>query len=224
MSKRTLLFIIGILAALLTMTAACVGMHGQSTLDAIQGSIQEAKPIIEAYIEYPGPQDRWAGPGNLIVHVTARGEGKDPEISFSPHVFQAEAGVQDFTTPVAKKSALTTQVVRERLGLVAAAMTTASQAGDDRAPGCLSPVRVRLIKNDGGILEKHGCRSLTGWTFQAADAAADLIAAASQPPAATPRTPASVGEAKISPPKVIDVKVSDPKPYVPAAAPAAQPH
>src|SRR4051812_39397522 len=101
---------------LLTLAASCVGMHGQSTLDAIQGSIAEAKPIVEAYIEYPGPQERWAGPATVAIHVIAR-DGAEPTIVVSPDLFQSEGAA-----PV-RKNGLTTQVVRERLALVATALT-----------------------------------------------------------------------------------------------------
>src|SRR4051812_35692781 len=94
----------------LTLAASCVGMHGQSTLDAIQGSITENKPVVEAYFEYPGPQERWAGPSSVAIHITAR-DGAEPTISISPNVFQNEAAVD---LQPGKKSGLTTQVVRER--------------------------------------------------------------------------------------------------------------
>jgi hypothetical protein len=173
LSSVALILLTGLL---LTFAASCVGMHGQSTLDAIQGSIAENKPIVEAFVEYPGPQERWAGPSSLVVHITAR-DGVEPTVTLTPGVFQAESGVSDFSTPV-RKSGLTTQVVRERLALVATALTQAGLSTDEKQGGCLSPVRARLIKSDGSIIEKRGCRSQTGWAFQASDAATDLIAAA----------------------------------------------
>src|SRR6185295_670703 len=121
--------IVLIAGLLLTLAASCVGMHGQSTLDAIQGSITENKPVVEAYIEYPGPQERWAAPSSLAIHITAR-DGSDPTIAISPNVFQTEGAVE--VVPVGKKSGLTTQVVRERLGLVATALTQNVTSSDEK--------------------------------------------------------------------------------------------
>ncbi|HUP55959.1 MAG TPA: hypothetical protein VM598_00800, partial [Bdellovibrionota bacterium] len=142
-------------ASLLALAPACVGMHGQGGLDALNTGGE--KPIVEAFFEYSGPQDRWAGPSSLVVHVTAR-DGVDPTITLSPGVFQPEAGAVDFSSPMtAKRSGLTTAIVRERLALVATAMN--DKAKEEAASGCLSPVRARMIRSDGSLLEKRGCRS-----------------------------------------------------------------
>ena len=163
--------------SILACASSCVGMHGQSTLDAIQGSIAEVKPIVEAHIEYPGPQERWAGPATLSVHIIAR-DGAEPTVTVSPNLFQPEGA--SLVTPQ-RKGTLTTQVVRERLGLVATALTQNVASNDEKTGGCLSPVRARLIRSDGQVIEKRGCRSQSGWAFQASDAATDLIAAAEGP-------------------------------------------
>ena len=41
----------------------------------------------------------------------------------------------------------------------------AESISTDKTPffGCLSPVRARLIRSDGSLVEKFGCRSFQGW-------------------------------------------------------------
>jgi hypothetical protein len=180
------LIMLGLLAAV----PGCVGMHGtQPSLDALQNAVGEGKPVVEAFFEYPGPQERWAGPNSLVVHVVAR-DGADPTITTSPNVFQPEAGVIDFSAPMpAKRSGLTTSIVRERLAIVGTALNQPAGAHDEPIGGCLSPIRARIIRIDGSVTEKRGCRSQTGWAFQASDAAMDLLTMAENGP---PRVPAAV--------------------------------
>jgi hypothetical protein len=192
MKRIAIVVVTGI--ALTLAAASCVGNHGQSTLDAISGSIQDKtpKPIVEAYVEYPGPQERWSGPSTLAVHITAR-DGADPSVSVSPNIFQLDGAIP--TPP--KRSALTTQIVRERLALVATALSVNTGKMDEPG-GCLYPMRARLIRSDGSLIEKRGCRSPIGWAFQASDAATDLVAAAETParePASAP-VPAAVQAVK----------------------------
>jgi hypothetical protein len=177
----------GVVAAAL---GSCVGMHGQSTLDAIQGSIEEKKPFVEAWIEYSGPQERWAGPSSLIVHVTAK-DGGAPMVALVPDRFTPEAGVADFSSQAASLPAgpgrapgsesqaiLSTTAIRDRLAVLGTALSQPTSAGaaDEGASGCLSPIHARLVRSDGSIVEKRGCRSGAGWAFQASAAAADLVA------------------------------------------------
>ena len=55
---------------------------------------------------------------------------------------------------------MTSDEAREMLGHLGNAL------GGATAPfkGCMSPVRVRLVRADGGLLEKQGCRSELGWS------------------------------------------------------------
>ena len=43
--------------------------------------------------------------------------------------------------------------------------------------GCLYPVRARLIRADGSVVEKQGCRSQLGWTRVASETVSLLISA-----------------------------------------------
>jgi hypothetical protein len=48
---------------------------------------------------------------------------------------------------------------------------------DDDSPfsGCLNPVRVRLIRTDGILLERQGCRGQEGWPKVASEVASHFL-------------------------------------------------
>src|SRR4051812_12834748 len=80
--------------AAVALIAGCNSLHQKGgTLDEIRSSIKEkekeasasgmsvgltgsdsseSRPFVEGYVEYPGPQSKWAGPASFIVHVEAK--------------------------------------------------------------------------------------------------------------------------------------------------------
>jgi hypothetical protein len=52
------------------------------------------------------------------------------------------------------------EAAREELGKLMTALT----GGEHSFRGCLSPVRVRVIRADGAVTERHGCRGSRGWS------------------------------------------------------------
>ena len=160
----------GALGALLLTGAGCLSTQTQSSLD---GS-QPASPFVEAYVEYPGPQDKWSGPASFVLHVTAKDKGF-VQIVTAPAWASEEAKAVPIPAPkavevhgrvpasVLSKTANQRQMGAEEARELIAQLHTAIQGAGAPFKGCMSPVRVRLVRADGGLVEKQGCRSEIGW-------------------------------------------------------------
>ncbi len=156
---RTLIIVI---AACLVFPA-CLSMQNQTTLDGISG----AGPYVEAYIEYPGPSDRWAGPSHFILHVLAKDSGM-AQIAVTPALFKVSNAEKNApgakaigaVTELTRTQGMSGEGAREELGKLMTALT----GGEASFRGCLSPVRVRVIRADGAVTERHGCRGNRGWS------------------------------------------------------------
>ncbi len=159
-SIRNILFVVG--AGV--MGSACLSMQNQTTLEGIQGA---AGPYVEAYIEYPGPSDKWAGPSHFILHVLAKDSGM-AQIAVTPALFKPVAvdphapGAKAIgaVTELTRTPGMSGEAAREQLGRLMTALT----GGEASFRGCLSPVRVRVIRADGAVTERHGCRGGKGWS------------------------------------------------------------
>lgn len=164
------------------MISGCLSMQNQPSLEAIQkfGARQEAHPFVEAYIEFRGPQEKWAGPANFLLHVVAKEAGA-ARITVTPPVFGASrlSVVQKGAVVVqpSVSPGMSGEVARNQLN----ALALAAQGGDDPFQGCLSPVRLRLIRADGAVVEKQGCRGQKGWPKTASEGVSRFIAAAINP-------------------------------------------
>lgn len=129
-----------------------------STLDEIAGVFSSDKAVYtEAFLDYPGPADQWAGPAHFILHVTAKDKVAEVQI---PAQWYPVAS--DHRAPA---SALTGEEARAKLSDLAASMR--DDSGDYH--GCLYPIRVRLIRADGNVLDKMGCRDQSRWSKTASE-------------------------------------------------------
>ena len=157
---------------------ACLSMQSQTTLDAIQASMS-AQPFTEAYIEYPGPSEKWSGPTSFIMHVTAKDSGT-AQVYVSPALFN-KPGSKEIEAPTAPGRTLAAVVPHGITGDAArdqlSHLATALQGADESFRGCLSPVRVRMIRADGSLLEKKGCRGQNGWSKAASESVNYFISA-----------------------------------------------
>ncbi len=129
---------------------------------------EASSPLVEAYIEYPGPHEKWAGPFSFVIHVTIRGPGK-PQIMISPEILKPQA--TEKKTESVGSQGLSTEAVREELARLNAAM----QEPERVFHGCLYPVRVSLIRADGVLIERQGCRGQLGWPRIASEISNHLI-------------------------------------------------
>ena len=173
--KKTLtaLSIAGSMAGL----GGCLGQYNPTAYDDVSKQVGGA-PVVEAFIEYGGPQEKWAGPAPFILHIDAR-EAAPAQVAMTPNVFQEV----DFAPVIrgggrmpASTADLSAEGVRERLGAFRETLN------EDPGPfqGCMSPLRVRLVSSSGAIVERQGCRGTQGWAKSASQLVADFMAAAAQ--------------------------------------------
>jgi hypothetical protein len=198
----------GAYLALILSGWGCLSMQSQSTIDgnSANGSTQ---PYVEAYFEYPGPQEKWSGPASFILHVVAKDSGA-AQITITPALVVDSTAPDHQENPTVSQrvpaSALSTAVspaihkmtgeeAREQL----AQLSTALQGAQAPFRGCMSPVRVRLVRADGALLEKQGCRSEMGWSRAVSDSVSSFMNASiygTAAPAAASKTQASSAPAQ----------------------------
>jgi hypothetical protein len=143
--------------------SGCVGAR-QGTLDEISAAAGNQN-FTEAFIDYPGPSEQWAGPARFILHVTAKEKDVDVKVPAQWHpVFPASHR--------AIASQMTGEQARGKLSNLAVAMNedTSSYAG------CMYPIRVRLIRADGSVMDKEGCREQSKWSKTASETVDFFIA------------------------------------------------
>ena len=126
------------LALSMATIASCAGTS--STMEGIN-SAMEGGPVVEAFIEYAGPSERWAGPASFVLHVVAR------ESDTSPAEITAAPAVSTVTRKPASGHAMTVAQARGMLSYVIEQMLPDEQVFQ----GCLSPVRVRMVHEDGSL-------------------------------------------------------------------------
>ncbi len=118
-----------------------------------------------------------------------------PEVTAAAAKYaQQTLGVQ--ASAAYKAKPMSVEQAREKLAYLA----TEVQGEDVPTRGCLSPVRVRLVRADGSVLEKEGCRSLRGWPKTASELTAEFISAAVngiQEPAPIQKAPSELAEGRM---------------------------
>ncbi|OFZ22112.1 MAG: hypothetical protein A2X94_08785 [Bdellovibrionales bacterium GWB1_55_8] len=168
----------------------CGGIQNHPALEALQGNAKvDSQAFVEIYIEYPGPQEKWAGPTSFILHVLANAPG-NAHISVTPGWFEgpavkktqpelairkpasllsemAPAAVLAPTAEQAKPQGLPSDIARDRMRYLANAIESGLE---EPFRGCRSPVRIRIVRADGDIVERTGCRSEKGWPRAASEA------------------------------------------------------
>lgn len=125
-------------------------------------------PFSDAYIEYPGPNARWSGPQSFILHSVTRGSGKTKvyvSSGIAPGKNPKASGVK------AVSESLSVEAAREELARFYASL----QSREEIYRGCLSPIRIKLIRADGVLIERQGCRGQTGWPRVASEVVNHLI-------------------------------------------------
>lgn len=172
---------LGITGCLL-LAAGCMSTQNQTQLDKISGQTVSNSPFVEAYIEYASPQSKWVGPSSFIFHVTAK-EGDQATVQTVPLLYVKAAPAAKIIherTPASEntstESALKTipaGFAREQIAQLA---KKAQEGPDPEFKGCTSPLRLRLIRADGGLVEKVGCRGLAGWSKESSEMVARVLA------------------------------------------------
>jgi hypothetical protein len=187
-----------VLIAGMTALAGCAGAARNKTAAASGAApvstAQAPAPVVEAFLEFVGPPDRWAGPPTMMIHLTA----KDPEfaeLAVTPAISGPGARMDLRRTQRASSSGparIGATLARESL----AELTMAVQAESELATfsGCLFPVRVKLVRADGSVTERSGCRTLTGWPVALSLTTSRVLTASLRSPA-TQQTNRAVAKA-----------------------------
>ncbi len=142
------------LLAILAVTQGCVGSNRHNTL----GGMANEPAIVEAFIEYSGPGDRWAGPVSLLIHVSAK-DGEKVAVQVSPSELIKQVDSIDTNGRGLASEKVSTPVMRDRL----AGLAETIEHSTETFRACLAPLRVRVIRADGAVKEWQGCRASTGW-------------------------------------------------------------
>lgn len=156
------------------LTSSCMSIQNQSgsasgPLDALQGAVKP-QVFVEAYFEYPGPQEKWAGSPSFMMHITTQDVG-DSGVAITPELLRISPD-GNLRVPASKGTGMPSQDARARF----VELGNAIQAGEQEFKGCLYPVRVRLIRGDGSLVAKQGCRGDSGWPQMTSALIGDFLA------------------------------------------------
>lgn len=116
--------------------------------------------VVEAYLEYVGPPEKWAGPKPFSIHVDASREGpiqiKLTSAFEAPELrsWSSRTGGEFHVPGVTETRALLAELAR-----------LSAQKGET-FQACVNPVRVRLIRADQSVVERLGCRGQGDWAAQ----------------------------------------------------------
>ncbi len=175
----------------LALVTACSSMNskdGGAPLGSAPGLGKAESPFVEAFLEYVGPPQKWAGPGSFVVHIVAK-DNKAPKVVLYPALLPARPVYAPAVHPSralagteGKSPQYTTEVAREQLQELARLM-----AEGQNFSACLYPIRVRLIRGDGSVMDRYGCRSREGWPAMVSRMMSDWIQVAVSQESAAPR-------------------------------------
>ena len=202
--------------------AGCLSTQNQAPTE----NPNQASPVVEAYFEYPGPLEKWAGPATWMMHVKVSDQGA-PEIkvtpefarfipkpvenkapaapdntapqdgSVAPRVPASSLSLAIQTEPLVPRKLLPSETARDLLNQLASSSNNATP----NFSGCMYPVRMRLVRANGGLVEKTGCRSDVGWPRTMSETVSAFLNGAVRPAPVKPvaaeaseRTPSSATE------------------------------
>lgn len=137
------------------------GHHAQLTQSTPTAKKAADSNYVEAYFEYLGPAARWAGPPTLTLHVTTPQAGNAKGTAAKVTYSGPSVGAVSVRKPAQERisSEISLGAAREELANIASSLR------DDQSnfAGCLAPVRIRLLRADGGVFEKTVCRNQEGF-------------------------------------------------------------
>ncbi|HUP56584.1 MAG TPA: hypothetical protein VM598_03970 [Bdellovibrionota bacterium] len=133
-----------------------------------------ASPFVEALLEYTGPPERWAGPRTVTLHLLARDQ-LTASVYLTPSFLPETGRVPQVTA-------------RSEIEDLARAIEAPAPAFS----ACLYPIRARLVRADGSIVDREGCRGNQGWPSAVSRSVSSLITAAYLSPDGTEHRLAAV--------------------------------
>jgi len=136
----------------------------------------QASTFVEAYLEYVGPPDRWAGPRTLTLHLLAH-DAEQASAILTPNPVTPKSAAGGDTPSAAANSGASGHLPVAQL-VARAELDELGRAVLEQAipfAGCLYPIRVKLIRADGSLLEREGCRGNHGWPVAVSRTVSDMI-------------------------------------------------
>lgn len=151
-----ILIAIGTAFAIICLSACQAGIRPVASIPTQSATVADGAPFVEAFLEYVGPPERWAGPRTVTLHLQAR-ELEPASVLITPNpgmpVPRPGGGSVSAAGHIAQP------VARDELRALGTTMIEAPAT----FTGCLYPIRARLVRADGTVLERTGCRANTGW-------------------------------------------------------------
>lgn len=140
------------IAALMVPIAGCVSEDELIVESPSVPTASDGTPLFtNLYIEFPAPSARWAAGDGKTLQLTTR-EANRAELAIVRGDFdRAPASVQEVDADFA----------REQVKKLYEQLVQANDGPNARA--CPLPVRVRLIRGDGVLLERQDCRGGAEW-------------------------------------------------------------
>ncbi len=141
--------------------SGCMSVQNQSVTEEIK---KGESPYVEAVIEYQGPASKWFGPSSVVLYVNAR-DMQNPSVTVTPEfqIFEIEKKYAPRSLAQADGNPAKAAKLREMVAKLALSL---KELPDPVVVGCLSPVKVRLLREDGGLTERQGCRTREGFGLE----------------------------------------------------------
>ena len=159
--------------------SGCLGSGSDTENDPIF-SDGKSLPFTDAYIVYPGPNEKWVGPDTFTVHLSTIGP-VDAHVTISSRILKSrEMGRHSIRS---SSHNLSIEAAREEIARLFASL----KEHETVFHGCLSPVRVKLIRSDGALVERQACRGQSGWPKVASEVVNHLIESSVGSAEAAPR-------------------------------------
>jgi hypothetical protein len=170
------------------------GCSGRSTLDEIEKSFSANSKgetsipggtYVEAVVEYTSPGKKWAAFPTTSIHLKSQSKDGFIEVNVTPkQTQQVFAAMNAKANPEGRKIASETNTpskmgveeLRSRLSILANEMGSSDQSKYSNSyTSCMAPIKVRLLRADGSVFEKMGCRSGSGWSSVASHLVNDSL-------------------------------------------------
>ena len=144
---------------LIVLLTGCSSMNDHP----IQEMTPSNAPFVEAQLEYSGPDARWGGPATINFYMSAAGDTVKAVMRPELIDLNKKQELAPGSRHLAALNGYKVEDARKDL------LELAQHVLESESPykGCMYPVKVKIVRSDGAVLEKKGCRSESGWTRSA---------------------------------------------------------
>lgn len=158
---------VGTLALL---AGACVSKQSHELINAFDD--KGSKQYQAAWIEYIGPDQKWAGGSLLKIEIDLKKSGKDGESPLSVQYGNDPVQFKLQNRGANRKVAAIHMASHDALQELALVLQDSKK---ENRNSCIHPVRVQLKRIDGAIEDHFGCRGVDSWVFDVSRLTDQLI-------------------------------------------------